>query len=101
VILLFHTKEPGQQFYGDGMDGGGTYYYSGEGAFDDMKWTAANRAVRDQAGLGRMMYLFERAQRRDGLWRLIAEVKCTGWMHATRPDRAGNSRTAIVFELTQ
>jgi len=31
VILLFHTEEPLQQFYRDGFDRDGTYWYSGEG----------------------------------------------------------------------
>src|ERR1043166_4551552 len=47
VILLFHTKEPGQQFYRDGFDENGIYWYSGEGSSGDMSWTAGNRAIRD------------------------------------------------------
>src|SRR5262245_39394544 len=47
TVLLFHTKERAQQFYGDGWDSDGLYWYSGEGTSGEMKWTAANRAVRD------------------------------------------------------
>src|SRR4051794_32860724 len=52
VVLLFHTKEKVQQFYSDGLDPDGIYWYSGEGTIGDMKWTAGNRAVRDHMDLG-------------------------------------------------
>ena len=39
VILLFHTEEPAQQYYRDGFDENGVYWYSGEGVVGDMRWT--------------------------------------------------------------
>jgi 5-methylcytosine-specific restriction enzyme A len=70
AVLLFHTEEPTQQFYRDGFDDKGVYWYSAEGSSGDMTWTPANRAIRDHAELGLDLLFFERAQRKDGLWRL-------------------------------
>src|SRR5438128_1300469 len=69
VVLLFHTEEAAQQFYSDGFDESGVYWYSGEGTSGDMEWTSANRAIRDHAEIGLDLFLLERAQRKDGLWR--------------------------------
>jgi hypothetical protein len=71
VVLLFHTEELSQQFYRDGFDERGVYWYSGEGTLGDMTWTAANRAVRDHEEVGLDLFFFERAQRKDGLWRFV------------------------------
>src|SRR5262249_49808993 len=76
VVLLFHTKEPAHQYYEDGMDADGVYWYSGEGTIGDMSWTAANRSVRDHNVNGTDLLLFERAQRTDGLWRYKHHMYC-------------------------
>lgn len=99
VILCFHTEEPSQQFYKDGWDKTGIYRYTGAGRLGDMSWRAENRAIRDHVEERRDLYLFERAQRTDGLWRLIAPMECVGFDWVVRPDREGNSRQAIVFSL--
>jgi 5-methylcytosine-specific restriction enzyme A len=62
AILLFHTEEPAQQFYKDRFDPAGLYSYSGEGTVGDMRWTAANRAVRDHEELGCDLWFFRRVQ---------------------------------------
>src|SRR4051794_10669169 len=56
VVLLFHTEEPAQQFYRDGFDEDGVYWYSGEGTSGDMTWTSGNRAVRDHADIGHDLF---------------------------------------------
>ena len=65
VVLLFHTEEPAQQFYLDGFDANGIYWYSGEGTAGDMTWTPANRAVRDHVQVGNDLFFFQRVQRKD------------------------------------
>jgi 5-methylcytosine-specific restriction protein A len=99
VVLLFHTEEPGQQFYRDGFDGDGVYWYSGEGTAGDMRWTASNRAVRDHAQLGLDLLFFERAQRKDGLWRFAQIFQYFSHKEEPRIDRAGKRRSAIIFAL--
>lgn len=99
VVLLFHTEEGAQQFYGDGLDDDGVYWYSGMGASGDMEWNYANRAVRDHATDGRDLYLFERFQRQGGFWSLSHQVYCLGYKEEQRPDRDGRMRRAIIFGL--
>lgn len=100
IVLLFHTQEKAHQFYQDGYDPHtGVYRYSGEGSLGDMKWNSSNRAVRDHEQDSRDLYLFERAQRKDGLWRLFGIVKCVGHKTEERPDKNQVIRQAIIFSL--
>lgn len=100
VVLLFHTKEKIQQFYSDGYDPAeGVYWYSGEGTVGDMRWNTENRAIRDHEGNNADMYLFERAQRKGGFWRLYGMVKCLGYKEEIRLDKNKAKRKAIVFSL--
>ena len=99
VVLLFHTEEPSQQYYRDGFDKEGVYWYSGEGTRGDMKWTRANLAIREHMGEGRDLLLFERVQRRGGLWRFSHTMRYLEHREETRPDKEGHPRRAIVFGL--
>ncbi len=99
VVMLFHTEEPSQQFYEDGFDADGLYWYSGEGTVGDMSWTSANKAIRDHAADGRDLFLFERVQRKNGLWRFSHVVRYFDHRVEERPDKEGNPRKAIIFAL--
>lgn len=99
AVLLFHTEEPSQQFYQDGFDSEGVYWYSGEGTQGDMSWTAANRALRDHAENGRDLLFLQRVQRTDGLWRFSFVFRYFCHNEESRLDKAGVLRRAIVFGL--
>lgn len=99
AVLLFHTQEPAQQFYSDGFDDDGVYWYSGEGSSGDMTWIASNRAVRDHFDLGLDLLFFERVQRKDGLWRFAHIFQYFSHKLEQRVDKAGKYRAAIVFGL--
>lgn len=99
VALLFSTKEPSQQFYDDGLDDEGVYWYSGEGSTGDMRWTKANKAVRDHMADGRDLFLFERVQRKDGIWQFIGPMRYLEHRQEVRDDKLKNPRQAIVFGL--
>jgi 5-methylcytosine-specific restriction protein A len=99
VVLLFHTEEPVQQFYRDGFDDNGVYWYSAEGSAGDMTWTPSNRAVRDHAEMGLDLLFFERAQRKDGLWRFAQLFYYFSHKQEQRVDKTGKMRSAIVFGL--
>lgn len=99
VVLLFHTLEPSQQYYQDGLDDDGIYWYSGEGVTGDMHWTHANRSVANHRVEGRSLLLFERAQRSGGYWRFEGEMRYIAHKRETRRDKAGDERQAIVFAL--
>ena len=99
AVLLFHTEEAAQQFYRDGFDENGVYWYSGEGAVGDISWTSSNRAIRDHAQLGLDLLFFERAQRKDGLWRFTQIFYYFSHKEEHRTDKAGKHRSAIIFGL--
>lgn len=96
---MFHTEEPNQQFYRDGFDRDGIYWYSGEGVAGDMTWNHTNRAIRDHAQSGCDLLFFERAQRKDGLWRFSNNLQYATHKIEPRPDKTGQIRSAIVFGL--
>lgn len=99
VILLFHTDEAIQQFYSDGFDGDGVYWYCGEGTRGDVSWTSGNRAIRDHAANGMELFLFERVRRTGGFWRFSFALQYVCYTQEKRKDKAGASRIAIVFGL--
>jgi|SRR5579871_4320637 len=99
IVFLFHTFEPSQQFYRDGIDEDGIYWYSGEGVTGDMGWTSANLALRDHEENGAQLWLFERAQRRGGLWRFKQKMRYLGHRYVKRIDKGGQARRTIVFGL--
>ena len=99
VVLLFHTEEPIQQFYRDGFDDDGVYWYSGEGSTGDMDWTPSNCAIRDHSQLGLDLLFFERAQRKDGLWRFAHIFHYLFHKTEERIDKSDGRRSAIIFGL--
>lgn len=62
-----------------------------------MEFVRGNKAVRDAAAEGRELHLFEES--RDGFLRYLGSAECIDWHYAPAPDRDGNMRRAIVFEL--
>jgi 5-methylcytosine-specific restriction enzyme A len=64
IVLLF-TGESGKQ-YGylhDGFREDGTFWYTGEGRHGDMRMTKGNSAIRDSAGNGKQLHLFEQTRK--------------------------------------
>lgn len=99
IVLLFHTEELTQQFYQDGFSEDGLYWYSGEGTFGDMRWSAANRAVRDHKKRGNSLLFFERAQRKGGLWKFSYVMQLVRYEIEKRVDKRGQKRSVIIFGL--
>jgi 5-methylcytosine-specific restriction enzyme A len=99
VVLLFHTEEKNKQFYEDGWGPDGFYSYSGEGRHGDMKWAGNNHAIRDHVRDGRDLLLFERTQRRRGLWQYYGIMECHGFEYRQAPDFKNQLRRAIIFKL--
>ena len=97
-ILLF-TGEQGRQYgYRDGWIDEGIFLYTGEGQVGDMTFIRGNRAVRDHIADGKDLHLFECVQR--GRVRYIGQMVCTGFQRRQAPDREGDDRQVIVFEIT-
>ncbi len=101
VILLFHTREPSRQFYSDGVDEDGIYWFSGEGRIGDMQWNSENTQLRDAAETPRSLLLFERYRRAGGLWSFYGEMFCLGHKEVTQSDENGQARRAFVFALAR
>ena len=98
VFLI--TSPAGHQhgYQYDGPQADGTFWYTGEGQVGDMQMVRGNRAIRDAQTEGRELHLFEEA--RSGFLRYVGRAAYAGHHLAPAPDRLGNSRQAIVFELT-
>lgn len=97
--LMFLFTGPGgeQHGYHDSFAPDGRFFYTGEGQSGDMEFKRGNKALLDHVEDGRQVLLFE--QSRKGFCRYLGECVYTGHHYETRPDSAGGSRQAIVFEL--
>ena len=98
LVLLF-TGESGHQYgYRDGPQPDGTFWYTGEGQIGDMKMQAGNLAIRNHEATGKALHVFEQTRTRGSV-RYLGQAVYLGHHLATVPDREGNMRKAIVFEL--
>jgi 5-methylcytosine-specific restriction enzyme A len=97
IIFLF-TGASGELYgYKDHFHTGGLYWYTGEGQRGDMAMARGNRAIRDHNKSGKVMHLFEEAERS---WvRYMGEATYVAHHVEERPDVDGSLRSAIVFEL--
>ena len=97
AILLF-TGESGKAYgYHDGFQPDGTFWYTGEGQIGDMAMLRGNLAIRDSGVNGKTLHLFQTDQK--GWVQYLGEASYAGHHFAPAPDRNGNPRRAIVFEL--
>lgn len=97
VILLF-TGDEGNAFgYHDGWQVAGLYHYSGEGQVGDQQFVKGNKSIRDHALNGKDLHLFEKLA--DTQYRYIGQFVYAGDHMVRAPDRDGNERDVIMFEL--
>jgi 5-methylcytosine-specific restriction enzyme A len=100
IILLF-TGESGELYgYRDHWDADGTFRYTGEGQIGDMEFVRGNRSIRDHAGDGKDLHLFEIEPDDRRYVRYRGQMVCASYdLVPNVPDRAENDRTAIIFHL--
>lgn len=102
AIFLF-TGDSGSQ-YGyadaDGFDqfGGKVFSYTGEGQVGDMEFTRGNRAVLEHSRDGRALHLFRSLGKGKGQ-EYLGEFVYASHRLTQGPDRDGNQRQLIVFQL--
>lgn len=98
AVFIF-TSDAGQSYgyLADGFRSDGAFWYTGEGQLGDMQMIAGNRAIRDHLGNGKSLLLFEYV--RKAYVRYVGEFEYLSHHFAELPDRNGNARRAIVFEL--
>lgn len=97
AIFLF-TGESGAEYgYEDKFLPSGLYRYTGEGQVGDMTWVRGNSAIRDHQSAGKSLHLFEEAG--PAKVRYVGEATYVGHHLEELPDRNGDLRQAIVFDL--
>ena len=96
LVIIVTGEEGLEHGYADRHRADGVFEYFGEGQVGDMLWVRGNRAIRDHSADGRSLLAF-RAER-AGL-RFQGELVYAGHHIERAPDRDGQMRDAIVFEL--
>ena len=98
LVMIFAGPSGEMYGYKDGWDGNGEFRFTGEGQVGDMQFVRGNLAIRDHAGNGKELHLFEAIG--HGNVRYVGQMKYVGHdLVPNRPDRQGNPRMAIVFRL--
>lgn len=96
-VVFIVTGEQGRAHgYADRLLPDGTFEYFGEGPIGDMKMVRRNAAIANHVAKGRDLLLFRNTGK--GL-RFEGPMIYSGHHFETAPDRLGNMRQAIVFEL--
>lgn len=98
VIFIF-TGRGDRHGYADTWLEDGTLRYCGEGQIGDMRMTAGNRALRDHAADGKDVLLFEKLGSGRPV-EFIGQFVVASWTYESQPDKRGNPRQAIIFDLT-
>lgn len=96
-VILFTGKEGSAYGYKDGWSQEGLFLYTGEGQTGDQQLIRGNKAILDHQSNGKELLLFQKEEK--GFCRFIGQMSCIGYHEQSRPDRDGNTRRAIVFEL--
>ena len=98
IIFLF-TGESGHQYgYQDDYEASsGLFLYTGEGQTGPMQVIRGNRAIVDHQSNGKELHLFKTAER--GFVRYMGQATYVDQRRQAAPDRTGNPRSVIVFEL--
>jgi 5-methylcytosine-specific restriction protein A len=96
VVILITGEEGLEHGYSDRFRSDGAFEYFGEGQVGDMRMRAGNLAVAEHSANGKSLLLFRKVA--DGL-RFEGEMVCETFHIERAPDREGNERDAIVFEL--
>lgn len=98
LVIAITGEEGLEHGYADRLRPDGVFEYFGEGQVGDMQMVRGNRAIARHSIEGRSLLLFRNSK--DGL-RLEGEMVVEGYHYRDAPDRDGNIRKAIVFELRQ
>jgi 5-methylcytosine-specific restriction protein A len=97
-IFLFSGERGDDYGYKDEFrESDGVFLYTGEGQIGDMKMQKGNAAILNAGQDGKRILLFKEESKGHVVFQ--GEVDYLGHGYATRPDRDGNPRTAIIFEL--
>jgi 5-methylcytosine-specific restriction protein A len=96
LVIIITGEEGLEHGYSDRHRPDGVFEYFGEGQRGDMQLSNGNRAIADHSANGESLLLFQKT--REGV-RFEGEMVCETYHNERAPDRDGNDRNAIVFEL--
>jgi 5-methylcytosine-specific restriction protein A len=99
VVLLFTSKTGAAYGYHDRWIDDQVFLFTGAGQVGDMRFVRGNAAIRDHARDGKDLLLFE--QMDGGVCRFVGQMVSIGHRFERLPDRDGNVRRAILFELAR
>lgn len=96
VVIIITGEEGIEHGYDDRTRADGVFEYFGEGQAGNMQLNRGNAAIARHSETGKSLLLFQKTN--AGL-RFKGEMVCEGYHTERAPDRNGNERDAIVFEL--
>jgi 5-methylcytosine-specific restriction protein A len=96
LVIVITGEEGLEHGYADGTRDDGAFEYFGEGQVGDMVLQRGNLAIASHAADGKSLLLFRKSA--EGL-RFLGEMAYEKHHIEKAPDREGNQRDAIVFEL--
>jgi 5-methylcytosine-specific restriction protein A len=96
LVIIITGEEGLEHGYADRELPDGTFEYFGEGQVGDMQWVRGNKAIREHSAEGKSLLLFRKTA--QGV-RFLNEMVYIGDHFERAPDRNGDDRAAIVFEL--
>lgn len=98
MILLFTGDQGSLYGYSDGFQADGTFWYTGEGQVGDMEMIRGNRAIQRHQESGKALHLFEYIARATVQY--VGQASYISHHEEVAPDRNGQPRRVIVFELS-
>lgn len=96
LVIIITGEEGLEHGYADRTRDDGVFEYFGEGQVGDMVMQRGNLAIASHAAEGRSLFLFRKTT--EGL-RFVSEMVYDEHHTEKAPEREGNERDAIVFEL--
>jgi 5-methylcytosine-specific restriction enzyme A len=97
VVLIFSGEQGAKYGYHDKFQPDGSYWYTGEGQVGDMALVRGNLAIQRHRENGKDLLLFEYVRRSQV--QFVGRAEYIGHHFDVAPDREGNPRNVIVFEL--
>jgi 5-methylcytosine-specific restriction protein A len=98
VILLFTGEQGSAYGYEDRFEDDGLFHYTGEGQIGDMKMDRGNLAILKHQQRNKDLHLFKYVSSANNVM-YLGRAFYAGHRERPAPDRLGNMRKAIVFEL--
>jgi 5-methylcytosine-specific restriction enzyme A len=98
MIFIFTGDQGGNYGYSDSFHPDGTFWYTGEGQVGDQQMIRGNAALRSHSEKRKTLHVFEYVSR--GTVRYVGKATYAGHTPRAAPDRNGNPRRVIVFQLS-